>query len=187
LRDVSGQVHHYVLGYINFTGWRFMEYVLGPPASYEGGKNDGIRHLPLSFERLVIIPYSPAPQLKEKGVIFFRDLTFTVDLPESHSVLLEVTTDRPDNTFAPGEPVVCHVKLTNLLDQPRVVKLLWSLRDDQGKVVTQGEVEPFELAGSATAEQDVSIPLEQPGAYEAVFEVTGDVVHTQKTLPITVQ
>jgi len=187
LRDVSGQVHHYVLGYINFTGWRFMEHALGPPAYYMDGKNDGIRHLPLSFERLVIIPYSPAPQLKEKGTLFFRDLTFTVDLPESNSVLLEVATDRPDNTFTRGEPVVYHVRLTNLLDQSRVVKLLWSLRDGQGKSVSSGELEPFELAGSAAAEQDISVSIEQVGIYEAVFEATGDVVHTLQTLPITVQ
>lgn len=174
LKDATGQIHGYVLGYMKAAGWQRMELVIGAPLHHRGGANDGRLHYPLRFDRLIFRRYYGRGQHPCEGEVCLQDLTVETDIPSSVTLELAVTPGEPKATFRVGKDVVFRARIGNLLDEPQSVRLRWTVVDGEGHEVVEGRTEEIEVGPETRMLKDVPLKLTTPGRYRATFAFEDD-------------
>ena len=169
LLDATEQIHHYMFGYLRTARWQWMEIPIGPALDSRGGANDGRLHFPLRLNRLILRRYYGGGKLRCDGEIYLQDLTVETDIPGSETVSLSVPVTKQRTVFDLADGITFRMGLDNVTTQPKRASLLWSVTDDEDRLVTKGIVDDLDIGPEARTTKDIALDLAKPGVFRVRF------------------
>ena len=162
LMDKSRETHRYLLGKIDFTGWRKMSFEIKPSGLNDGGDFDGALQKPVILKMIWISRNSPSSE--KKGIIYIDNLSISGTFPESDSIRVKVFSDETGNIFTSNQKINFQIIFENLVDREHDLRLHQFLSNISKNNLWQ-EHFTIKIPPLQTVTRDVHIPIDQNGCY----------------------
>lgn len=185
LSDATGQVHVYQLGSMAPSGWRWLEFEIGPGMYHHSGANDGDLHFPLQFRKLLLRRYYGKRPRQCEGEVYLQDLTVETDVPASETILLDVTPADPRALFDTEQQISFLTRIGNMTAEPLRGRIRWLIMAEEDDVVAEGSTEELEIASNTRVREDIALDLAKPGVYRVRFTLatSGEETREPSALP----